>query len=511
MLNDGAAAPGEPNKPAHADAAPPPPPSPRSLFFAVFPSIMLPMFLAVVDQTIVATALPSIAGSLGDVERISWIVIAYLIAGTVAAPVYGYYGDLHGRRKVMFVALSVFILASCLCAAAQSMLMLILARVAQGLGGGGLMTLSQALIGETVPPRERARYQGYLAAVVVCSSTFGPVVGGLLTQSFGWRSVFFVNVPLGAVAIVLARRLPSKKGIRERAPFDIVGLALFVCFTVPLLIGLERLQLLDPSAFVIAAICAAVGIVALLLLLKRETSTPNPLFPVGLLKRPEIWHSDAMAALHGAALVSLITFLPIYLRVVHGTSATQTGLLLLPLTAGIGFGSMITGQIVSRTGRTMIVSTVGLSVVTLLLLAQAAFAVYMSALELTALWGVTALFMGSVMGVVQVTVQNAAGRERLGAAAASVQLSRSVGASFGTALIGMILFVTLAIMDPDGAQVFIAMIEQGASALDGLPAGRHAIVQADIAHAFRAAFLTIAAFTAGAGLLALTNPAKRLS
>jgi EmrB/QacA subfamily drug resistance transporter len=510
MLNDGAPAPGQPNRAAEA-GAPPPPPSPRSLFFAIFPSIMLPMFLAIVDQTIVATALPNIAASLGEAERISWIVIAYLISGTVAAPVYGYYGDLHGRRKVMFVALSVFILASCLCAAAQSMLMLVFARVAQGLGGGGLMTLSQALIGETVPPRERARYQGYLAAVVVCSSTFGPVAGGLLTQIFGWRSVFFVNVPLGAIAMLLARRLPPKKDIRERPRFDVVGLALFVCFAVPLLIGLERLQAFDRNAIVISAIAAAVGIISLLLLLRHESRTPNPLFPVDLLKRPEIWHSDAMAALHGAALVSLITFLPIYLRVVHGTSAAQTGLLLLPLTAGIGFGSMITGQIVSRTGHTMIISTVGLAVVTFLLLIQAAFAVYISALELTALWGVTALFMGSVMGVVQVTVQNAAGRERLGAAAASVQLSRSVGASFGTALIGMMLFVTLAIMDPDGAHVFITMIEQGASALDALPAGQHAIVQADIAHAFRAAFLTIAAFTAGAGLLALTNPAKRLA
>jgi EmrB/QacA subfamily drug resistance transporter len=509
MLNDGAPAPRQESNASKSDSEAPAP-SPRSLFFAVFPSIMLPMFLAVVDQTIVATALPSIAASLGDVERISWIVIAYLIAGTVAAPVYGYYGDLHGRRKMMFVALSVFIVASCLCAAAQSMLTLILARVAQGLGGGGLMTLSQALIGETVPPRERARYQGYLAAVVVCSSTFGPVAGGLLTQSLGWRSVFFVNVPLGAIAILLARRLPSKKGTRDRPRFDMVGLALFVCFAVPLLIGLERLQAFDRSAFLIAALSAVIGIVSLRLLLKHQSRTPNPLFPVGLLRRPEIWRSDGMAALHGAALVSLITFLPLYLRVVQGTSATQTGLLLLPLTAGIGFGSMITGQIVSRTGRTMIVSTIGLTVVTLLLLAQAAFAVYMTALELTALWGVTALFMGSVMGVVQVTVQNAAGRERLGAAAASVQLSRSVGASFGTALIGMILFVTLAIMDPDGAQAFITMVEQGASDLDALPAGRQAIVQTEIAQAFRAAFLTIAGFTTGAGLLALTNPAKRL-
>jgi EmrB/QacA subfamily drug resistance transporter len=504
MLSDGAPAPVSPQPPSL-------PPSPRSLFFAVFPSIMLPMFLAIVDQTIVATALPSIAASLGDVERISWIVIAYLIAGTVAAPVYGYYGDLYGRRKVMFVALSVFIVASCLCAAAQSVPALVLARVAQGLGGGGLMTLSQALIGETVPPRERARYQGYLAAVVVCSSTFGPVAGGLLTQAFGWRSVFFVNVPLGAIAVVLARRLPSKKGLGERPRFDVVGLALFICFAVPLLIGLERLQAFDRSAVAMSAIAAAVGMGSLMALLKHESRTPNPLLPVGLLKRPEIWHSDAMAALHGAALVSLITFLPIYLRVVHGTSATQTGLLLLPLTAGIGFGSMITGQIVSRTGRTMIVSTIGLAAVTFLLLIQAAFAARMSALELSTLWGCTALFMGSVMGVVQVTVQNAAGRERLGAAAASVQLSRSVGASFGTAAIGMILFMTLAITDPDGAHLFITMIEQGASALDALPGGRQAIVQTEIAQAFRAAFLTIAAFTAGAGLLALTNPAKRLT
>jgi EmrB/QacA subfamily drug resistance transporter len=507
MLNDGARAPQQESKAPQVE----PPPSPRSLFFAVFPSIMLPMFLAVVDQTIVATALPSIAASLGEVERISWIVIAYLISGTVAAPVYGYYGDLYGRRKVMFVALTVFIAASCLCAAAQSMLALVLARIAQGLGGGGLMTLSQALIGETVPPRERARYQGYLAAVVVCSSTFGPVAGGLLTQAFGWRSVFFVNVPLGLIAIVLARRLPSKKGIGNRPRFDAIGLMLFICFAVPLLIGLERLQAFDRSAIAVSAIAAAVGIGSLLLLLRHENRTANPLFPVGLLKKPEIWHSDAMAALHGAALVSLITFLPIYLRVVHGTSATETGLLLLPLTAGIGFGSMITGQIVSRTGRTMIVSTIGLAVVTFLLLVQAAFAARMSALQLTALWGCTALFMGSVMGVVQVTVQNVAGRERLGAAAASVQLSRSVGASFGTAIIGMILFVTLEIIDPHGAEVFIAMIEQGAAALDKLAVDQRAMMQADIAQAFRAAFLAIAGFTAGACLLALTNPAKRLS
>ena len=153
-------------------------PGQRSLFLSVFPSIMLPMFLAVIDQTIVATALPAIAASLGGVERVSWVVISYLVAGTVAAPVYGQLGDVFGRRRLMFVALPVFLAASLLCAFATSIEMLTLARVLQGFGGGGLMTLSQALIGETVPPRERGRYQGHLAAVVVCSNTFGPVAGG---------------------------------------------------------------------------------------------------------------------------------------------------------------------------------------------------------------------------------------------------------------------------------------------------------------------------------------------
>lgn len=178
---------------------------------------MLPMFLAVMDQTIVATALPAIAAEMGQVERSSWIVVSYLIAATIAAPVYGRLGDSFGRRRMMFVALSVFIVTSLLCALAPSMTLLAIARFLQGLGGGGLMTLSQALIGESIPPRERARYQGYLAAVAVTANTFGPVVGGFLTEHFGWRSIFFVSVPIGMLALALALRLP-KRTMAERLP-----------------------------------------------------------------------------------------------------------------------------------------------------------------------------------------------------------------------------------------------------------------------------------------------------
>jgi len=180
------------------------------VFLTVFPSIMLPMFLAVMDQTIVATALPAIAGSMRNVERISWVVVSYLIATTIAAPVYGQLGDIFGRRRLMFVALSIFMVASILCALAPNVELLTVARILQGLGGGGLMTLSQALVGEAIPPRERARYQGYLAAVAVCANTFGPVAGGYLTGYFGWRSIFLINVPIGLVALLLARGLPAR-------------------------------------------------------------------------------------------------------------------------------------------------------------------------------------------------------------------------------------------------------------------------------------------------------------
>src|SRR5262245_51926463 len=225
-----------------------PKPSPGRLFLTIFPSIMLPMFLAVVDQTIVSTALPAIAASLGEVERATWVVVGYLVAGTIAAPVYGQLGDLFGRRRLMFAALALFMAASLRCALAGSMQMLTIGRVIQGLGGGGLMTLSQALVGESIPPRERARYQGYLAAVAVTANSFGPVAGGFLTEHLGWRSVFFINLPIGIVAVLLTLRLEALPGSRKPLRFDIPGLVLFVLFVVPVLLALERAQRLELGA-----------------------------------------------------------------------------------------------------------------------------------------------------------------------------------------------------------------------------------------------------------------------
>lgn len=480
-------------------------------FLSVFPSIMLPMFLAVVDQTIIATALPAIAASMGEVERASWVVVSYLIAATVAAPIYGRLGDAFGRRRMMYVGLVVFIIASALCAVSQTILWLTAARVLQGLGGGGLMTLSQALIGEAIPPRERARYQGYLATIAVSANSFGPVVGGYLTEHFGWQSIFLVNVPIGLLALALAMRLPPPRG--ERLPWrsDPAGLVLFTIFVATTLLALEQVQHADMSALPLGGSLLAAGVISVVVLLWHETRTPSPLIPVGLLKQSAIWHADALAACHGAALVSLITFLPVYLQIVRNVSPSETGLLLVPLTVGIGTGSLITGRFVSRTGRTTIFPVCGLAVLTVSILALAFWSAVLSMTAFAALLLWIGLFMGTVMAVVQVTVQSAAGGQRLGEGAASVQFSRSIGAAFGTALVATVLFAYLSLKNPEAARVFAVMVEGGgASGMPLMTSANYATAQADIADAFRAAFLFIAGFTAAGFFLALTNPLRRI-
>jgi EmrB/QacA subfamily drug resistance transporter len=469
---------------------------------------MLPMFLAVVDQTIVATALPAIAAATGEVERASWIVVAYLIAATIAAPIYGRLGDSFGRRRLMFFALPIFMVASILCALSPSVDLLTLARILQGLGGGGLMTLSQALIGETIPPRERARYQGYLAAVAVCANSFGPVAGGYLTEHFGWPSIFWVNVPIGLCALALTTRLPNPSV--ERVPWraDPGGLFLFTIFVATALLALEQIQHVDVTTLPVGGSLFVIALIAVTLLVRHEGRTPSPLIPLKLLRQPAIWHSDALAACHGAALVSLITFLPIYLEVVRGLSPSDTGLLLVPLTIGIGAGSLVTGRLVSKTGLTTVFPVGGLALGTINFVILALWASSLSATQFVGIMLLSGLFMGTVMGVVQVSVQSAAGQARLGEAAASVQFSRSIGAAFGTALVATILFGVLAIKSPEAARAFATMI-QSRHVAPTLTADQMAI-QADIREAFGAAFLAMAVFTTGGFLLALTNPLRRI-
>lgn len=489
---------------------PPATPPDRKAFLALFASIMLPMFLALVDQTIVAAALPAIAADLGNVERVSWIVISYLVATTIAAPVYGRLGDAFGRRRLMFVALAVMIVATVICGFAQSVEMLTAARILQGLGGGGLLTLSQALIGETVPPRDRPRYQGLLATTAVTASAFGAVIGGFLTEHFGWRSVFFVGVPVAFVALEMARRLP----VRERSPepfrFDTLGVILFSVFITSALVALYALQQFRSQDLPVLLGLLAVALITVVFLFRWERRAPDPLLSIPLMRNPAIWRASALAGCHGAVFVALLTFLPIYLRVVHGVAAGGIGVLLLPVATTVAIGSTITGWLITRTGRTAFYPSVGLPLVVVLLVGIALFAGHLDLVQLAVVLALTALFMGTTMGVVQLTVQSAAGIAMLGAAAAMVQFSRSLGAALGAAIVGTVLFASIAISDPETATTFARIVQLGPDVIATLPEARQATIVAEIADAFRAAFFTMAAIAAISSLLAWSLPLRRI-
>ena len=482
----------------------------RHLFRTIVPPIILPVFLAAADGTVVATALPAIAASLGEVERLSWVVIANLIASTIAAPAYGRLADMYGRRRLMVFALILFLLASLWCAMAPGFEWLIVGRVAQGLGAGGLMTLAQALIGENVPARERGNYQGYLSANIVAGATFGPIAGGFLTGLWGWRSVFIAYAPLALIAIGLVMRLPKGAQAAGRGTIDILGMVLLTLFIVPLLMAVSRFQRLSLSLVpeLVGLLAFAGAMLAVLIWQQRRAH--SPVLALSLLRLPAFWRADVMAAGSGASLTAMMTFLPIYLQVVTGASPTETGALLIPLTASVASGSVVTGWLISKSGRTAVFPTYGLMVTAVTMVGLAIWAPGMDRVTLSIVLAVGGLCQGSAMLTAQVTVQMVAGPRQLGAAAASAQLARSLGSAFGAAVAGAVLFGVLSAMDPDTATLFFDMVRRGPGVLATLPADHRAVVQAEIADAFRGVFLTVACFSCTIVAMAATLPARRL-
>ena len=483
---------------------------PRKLFLTVIPPIILPVFLAAADGTIVATALPAIAASFGEVERLSWIVVANLIACTVAAPAYGRLADRFGLRQVMVVALAMFMLASLACAFAPNFELLLTARVLQGLGGGGLMTLAQALLGEIVPPRERGSYQGYLSANIVAGATIGPIAGGFLTESFGWQSVFLAYLPLGAIAIALVMRLPKGAKGSGGGAFDAAGIVLLTTFILPLLLAVSQLQRLDPSTLPRLGVLLGLAGLGLAALLWQQKRARAPLLALGLLRLPGFWQANVMAACSGGSLIAMMTFLPIYFQVVSGATPAEAGLLLIPLTGAVSSGSVITGWLISRTGRTAIFPTVGLAITALTLIGLAIWAPILTRTQLSWVLAIGGLCQGSSMIVAQITAQIVGGPRNLGASSASAQLSRSLGSAFGAAAAGAVLFGILSATDPKSAALFFEMVQRGPAVLAELGAERRALVQSEIAGAFSGVFLTVACFACIVVAAAATLPIRRL-
>ena len=480
-------------------------------FWRMFPSIALPIYMSVGDQTIVASALPAIAGALGDVERVSWVFIGYLIASTIAAPVYGYLGDVFGRRKLLIIALAIFMVGSVLNTLAPSVILLSASRFLQGLGGGGMMSMCQALMAEVVPPRERGRYQGYTATVFVVAAALGPVIGAFLTLQFGWRAVFFINIPVGIFAFVLIFRLPNRQAPPSDGwHFDYRGLFYFTAFVVPLLLALEQVRRFNMAGSLLMVALAVISAVSLYLLIRQQRQAKSPLLPMALMRLPTIWNCQLMILCHGAMMTALIAFLPLYMRVSGLGTIHDVGFMLLVYSFAIALSSIFVGRMVTRTGYTMIFPSIGMCVTTFMFIYIALFAPSLSLRGLYLTIFFLAIAMGTVMTVSQVTIQAVAGRRQLGAASGSVQLARTVGAVFGTALFGTVLFALLAFHDREAAASFGRLLNLGPEALQAYPADRRAAIMAEIASGFRWGYFLLAAIAAISTLLALTNPTRRL-
>jgi EmrB/QacA subfamily drug resistance transporter len=449
----------------------------RAEFLNLFAAVFLPMFMAAVDQTLLATATPAIARSLGGLRDTSWIAVGYLLASATITPVYGRLGDRRGRRDMLLAALAVFTLGSLACAAAQTLPQLVAARALQGLGGGGLMTLSQALIGELVPPRERVKFQAYFALVFTTSSVAGPVLGGLVVSHFSWRWLFAVNLPLAAIAAWRLLRLP--RGERHAASAtgaDLPGHALFAVGALSLLFWLtsggHRFAWLSGPSLALATLAA----VALGALYWHESRHPGPFLPIDLLRMKAIGLSTVLIALFAACLFAMVFFLPVYLQVGHHVTAQLSGLLLLPLTAGMVTGAMTSSRVLKRTGEPHWIPVAGMS------LASAALLVLGLAPPSMVLIAVLGFLIGAGFGTVmpttQVLVQTVAGRQKLGAVTAMAGLARSTGGAAGAALFGAIVFALIPLADGESAG--------GLGQLD-LP---------EVIHAFHRAFLFAAALAA---------------
>ncbi|HKF09572.1 MAG TPA: MDR family MFS transporter, partial [Xanthobacteraceae bacterium] len=461
---------------------------------AVFGALFLALWLAALDQTVVSTALPTMVGDLGGLSYLSWVVTAYLLTSTVAGPLYGKFGDLYGRKIVLQVAIAVFLVGSALCGLAQNMVQLIVFRALEGIGGGGLIVITIAVIGDLIAPRERGRYQGFFGAVFGVATIVGPLVGGFFVDHLSWRWIFYINLPTGILAMaVIAAVLPAGSR-RRRHAIDYAGAILLTAAlsAVILFTGLGGTTFPWGSPVMLGLIAAAVA--ATLAFIAVELRASEPILPMSLFANQNFAVASGVGLIVGLSLFGAVTFLPIYLQVVKGVSPTTSGLLLMPMMLGMLATSVISGRIISRFGRYKLFPILGTATMAFGLAALSLLAIdsrdWQTAID--ALW--LGLGMGMVMQVLIIAVQNSVDYEHLGVATSGTMLFRSLGGALGVALCGAIFANRLHAQLAGPGMDFLASAIP--SAVKGLPPELHDEYITAVMLALRPVFLVAAAISA---------------
>src|SRR3954463_2911822 len=406
---------------------------------AIYAGLMVTLFLAALDQTIVATALPRIVTDLGGITQYSWVFTAYMLTSTVTVPLYGKLGDVYGRKNLFLFAIVVFLIGSALCGISTSMTQLVVFRAVQGIGAGGLFPLSLAVIGNIVPPRDRGRWQGLIGAVFAASSIIGPAIGGFIVDNASWRWIFLVNLPVGGVAlVVISITMPRRAPLTDHS-IDWLGAGVLAAGIGALLLGLVWGGKEYPwgSLHVVGALALAAALLGVFARVERRAR--EPILPFEILRNPIVAGSIACMALVGMAMFGTISYVPLFVQGVIGTSATSSGVVLTPLMLGAVTTSFLAGQWVSRTGRYRPNALVGPLILAFGMFLLWRMDVHTTNAQAARNMVVAGIGIGSMMQVFVISVQNAVRRQQMGSATALTQFARSIGATVGVTVMGVIV------------------------------------------------------------------------
>ncbi|MBN0042292.1 MFS transporter [Cellulosimicrobium cellulans] len=468
--------------------------------YVIFAALMAAMFLSALDQSVVGTALPTIVGDLGAVEHEGWIVTAYLLAIAIVMPIYGKVGDLVGRRVPFLVAIALFVVGSTGSALSGSFVELVTWRSVQGLGGGGLVILSQAIIADIVSAQDRGRYMGPMGAVFGIATVLGPLLGGWFTEGPGWRWCFWINVPVGIAAFGIAwfkLRIPSHRSTRR---FDVLGAALLAVGTAGIVLVTSWTSLTDAPGYdwsdplLLGLVAATLAAAAAFLLV--ETRASDPLIPLGLFRSPTFSVSVSIAFVLGMAMFAALSFLPTFLQMARGVGPTESGLLMLPMTAGLMITAIGSGLLIARTGRYKVFPIVGMGVATLGLVWLTRITAEISVATFGAMIFVLGFGLGLVIQTIVIAVQNSVAPELVGVATSTNNFLREIGAAVGTSILSTAFTTRLtASLDDAMARVPAGQVPKGLGpdsltpeTVDHLPGAVHDVVVNAYADALAPAF-----------------------